>query len=195
MSAYFPHGTNIYDLHFFTGELKYLGSEYFDTPLEPCTWHTTSLEVPEGTNTGSIIIYLTDENHNIWGQFGFYNYDAATEETISPKGIHELSLGDSLTPVVTVRNFGSETVSFPVTYHLESFDGTVWLDDEAWVEDLPSGESTDVEFLPIPSEYFGPPEGEPFDGIIYFQTWLEGDQVPENDFMETEFEIVVLPME
>ncbi len=66
--AYFPNGTNIYDLHFFSGS-TYLGSEYFDTPLQPCTTYTFDVSVPPGTAVPECItICLTDKNHNTWGR-------------------------------------------------------------------------------------------------------------------------------
>ena len=65
MSAYFPEGTDIYDLHFFVGT-QYLGSEYYETPLQPCTWY--EIEVASQTVPECLIIYLTDEEHNVIGR-------------------------------------------------------------------------------------------------------------------------------
>ena len=65
--AYFPSGTNIYDLHFWSGS-TYLGSEYFETPLVPCTTYTFNVSNPTGGGVPECItICLTDQNHNTWG--------------------------------------------------------------------------------------------------------------------------------
>jgi len=64
--AYFPGGTDIYDLHYFAGS-QYLGSEYFDTPLVPCTVYKFPVETG-GEAPPCITIYLTDKYGNIWGQ-------------------------------------------------------------------------------------------------------------------------------
>jgi cell division septation protein DedD len=64
--AYFPNGTNIYDLHFWSGS-TYLGSEYFETPLVPCTTYKFTLPTPASGVPECITICLTDQNHNTWG--------------------------------------------------------------------------------------------------------------------------------
>lgn len=193
--AYFPQGTNIYDLHFFTQDGQYLGSTYFETPMEPCTWYNVELEVPEGADTEFVIVYLTDENHDIWGQFAFYNRDVAAEEIKSPTGVQEVGPSDTVTPTVAVRNFGSETVSFTVMYHLEAQEtsGLEYLEDEISVQNLPSGEAIDVVFPPVAAETFLFLGGEVFEGVIYFETYLEGDEVEFNDFIDGEFTVVQTP--
>jgi len=67
IAAYFPNGTNIYDVHFWSGG-TYLGSEYFETPLVPCTTYTFNVSIPSGSGVPECItICLTDKNHNPWG--------------------------------------------------------------------------------------------------------------------------------
>ncbi|MEA1958519.1 MAG: hypothetical protein U9N44_02440 [Chloroflexota bacterium] len=75
--AYFPNGSNIWDLHFFAGD-TYLGSEYFDAPLVPCTWYT--FHVDTETSPECITIYLTDEFHNTWGQIASWLVDSTVED-------------------------------------------------------------------------------------------------------------------
>jgi hypothetical protein len=65
--SYFPKGTNIYDVHFWSGS-TYLGSEYFETPLVPCTTYTFNVPTPPGSGVPECItICFTDQNHNTWG--------------------------------------------------------------------------------------------------------------------------------
>jgi len=67
--AYFPKGTNIYDLHFFSSDGAYLGSEYFETPLVSCTTYTFDIPTPPGAGVPECItICLTDQNHDTWGR-------------------------------------------------------------------------------------------------------------------------------
>ena len=66
---YFPDGTDIYDLHFYTEEGECLGSEYYDAPLEVCVWYAIEIEEFEGEQAPELItIYLTDQEHNTWGR-------------------------------------------------------------------------------------------------------------------------------
>ena len=63
LTTYFPNGTNIYDVHFWSGGVC-LGSEYFETPLVPCTTYTFDVPIPPGTATPECItICLTNQNH------------------------------------------------------------------------------------------------------------------------------------
>jgi hypothetical protein len=67
LPAYFPNGSNIYDVHFWSGG-TYLGSEEFETPLVPCTTYTFNVSTPTGGGVPECItICLTDKNHNPWG--------------------------------------------------------------------------------------------------------------------------------
>lgn len=64
LPTYFPKGTNVYDIHFWSGGVC-LGSEYFETPLVPCTTYTFDVETPPGMGVPECItICLTDQNHN-----------------------------------------------------------------------------------------------------------------------------------
>jgi hypothetical protein len=64
LPSYFPNGTNVYDIHFWSGGVC-LGSEYFETPLVPCTTYTFDVAIPTGAGVPEcIIICLTDQNHN-----------------------------------------------------------------------------------------------------------------------------------
>lgn len=60
-------------------------------------------------------------------------------------------------------------------------------EEETWVEELESGWPTDIafpEWLPDPGAY-----------SISFTALLEGDENPENDFMEAWFEIITVEPE
>ena len=75
LEAYFPEGTNIYDLHFYSEGGQYLGSVYFDTPLVPCHEYQFPADGYDGGAVPEIIIiYLTDEEHNIWGQTASHGF-------------------------------------------------------------------------------------------------------------------------
>jgi hypothetical protein len=76
--AYFPGGTDIYDLHYFAGS-QHLGSEYFDTPLVPCTVYKFPVETG-GEAPPCITIYLTDKYGNIWGQIASWLVGAPVED-------------------------------------------------------------------------------------------------------------------
>jgi hypothetical protein len=66
---YFPDGTDIYDLHPYTEDGEYLGSKYYDAPLEVDVWYTFETEGFEGEQARELItIYLTDQEHNTWGR-------------------------------------------------------------------------------------------------------------------------------
>ena len=183
--AYFPKGTGIYDLHFFAEDGTYLGSEYFDTPLTPCEWYTYEIEVPEGTDTEFITIYLTDQHGNIWGQIAFLNYDAAAQQIISPVGLQPT--GVPLTPIVKVWNLGEvEPVSFPVTcqiyLELEYYEYELVYNSTSIVEELMSGEAAEVGFADWIPEVAG-------NYFVGFETGLSDDENLENDWVEGMFEV------
>ena len=63
LPSYFPGGTGVYDIHFWSGGVC-LGSEYFETQLEPCTTYTFDVPLPaDGSVPECITICLTNQNH------------------------------------------------------------------------------------------------------------------------------------
>jgi hypothetical protein len=76
LPSYFPNGTNVYDIHFWSGGVC-LGSEYFETPLVPCTTYTFDVAIPTGAGVPECItICLTDQNHNPIGSTASWQVDA-----------------------------------------------------------------------------------------------------------------------
>jgi len=124
----------------------------------------------------------------VCGPFGDHVYDARCETILSPEvllpmeGVHELEPGESLNPILGVRNVGTMPVSFPATCRI-TCGGTLIYDQEMWAMELMSGEPTDLVF----------PDWFPEEGAyaIAFQTGLAGDENPGNDACApVKFEVV-----
>ena len=73
MEAYFPEGTNIYDLHFYADGI-YIGSVDLDSPIEACLeyyfYADWWVEEFDGWQPEFIDIYLTDAAHEVWAKTG-----------------------------------------------------------------------------------------------------------------------------
>lgn len=84
----------------------------------------------------------------------------------------------NIVPVATIKNFGSETVSFPVTCSISDIAYSSTLN----ITDLAYGEEVVLEFDTW--------EAETDFYTLEILTELEGDEVPENDLMEIAISIV-----
>jgi hypothetical protein len=144
MSAYFPHGTDIYDLHFFVGT-QYLGSKYYESPLTPCTWY----EIPVDSETlpECITIYLTDEEHNIIGRIASWLVGPAVQDITEWFG--NPGMGPGIWPCDEywcVEVYTNPDI-FPPTaptniwdlhFYTEEWCDPAWLGEEYFQEPLPS---------------------------------------------------------
>ncbi|MFA5374767.1 MAG: hypothetical protein WC455_03300 [Dehalococcoidia bacterium] len=89
LPTYFPNGSNVYDIHFWSGGVC-LGSEYFETPLVPCTTYTFNVSTPPGAGVPECItICLTDQNHNPIGSTASWRVgDGVVDNTMKSSVVH-----------------------------------------------------------------------------------------------------------
>ena len=157
--ADFQGGTNIYDLHFWSGS-TYLGSEYFETPLVPCTTYKFTLPTPASGVPECITICLTDQDHNTWGQTTSWLVGPTVQDITQWFG--NPGMGPGLWPmggfwtveIYTDPTFfgtvGTPTNIYDLHFYTEEYCDPIELGVEYFQEPLHSGEWHDST-LNVPS--------------------------------------------
>ena len=124
----------------------------------------------------------------ICGIFGELTSDVCLPFIMCPsEGEEAVALGDPVTPIVAVANYGAEP-SGPTTVYCEiaDFAGNVVYENYVEVEGLKSGDAVDVEF----PEWTPEEEGHYF---MRFHALMEGDENPENNYVEKELFVLSPP--
>lgn len=127
---------------------------------------------PSSPDPCAILTYGEWEDYTIEVTGSSINYNAGVASIDMPPVIQQ---GD-YTPAATVKNYGAETISFPVTCSTDGYSSTVN------VTDLAAGEEISVEF-----EVWAAAVGN---YVIEVVTDLSGDEFPANDMLSADIAVI-----
>lgn len=121
--------------------------------------------VPSSPDPCAALVYGEWEDYTVTVTGSPIEYDAGVKEI----NMSSLTLAQDITPMATVKNYGSETISFPVTMTIEDADYSSTVE----VLELAAGEELIVEF-DVWSSYLG-------QHTVEVCTELSNDENVEND--------------